>query len=233
MSVIVQSVWLGPRLSTMEQLCIRSYQAHGHEFHLYTYEDVEGVPEGTVIKDGRDIWLVNPDYYPSVICVSDFFRYRMLISKGGWYVDMDTVCLRPLDFECDYVFAAEDVLEDGSFLVCNNIIKAPAGSWFLWYLLGKLSGIDLSKWSWAATATGPMTAALYETGMDGGVFVPGVFNPIYHPHVPEFVSATPFDLGDAYTHHWWRGGWERRGLSTDATYHPDSLYERMKARYGV
>lgn len=49
---IVQSLWIGPRLSSMEWLSIRSFLEHGHEVHLFVYEDVEGVSEGTVVRRG-------------------------------------------------------------------------------------------------------------------------------------------------------------------------------------
>ena len=52
---IVQSLWIGTRLSVMEQLAIRSFLDHGHPFHLYTYGDVENVPAGTVVRPGTEI----------------------------------------------------------------------------------------------------------------------------------------------------------------------------------
>ena len=36
----------------MQQLCIRSYIDHGHEFHL-CLGPTQGVPEGTIIKDAN------------------------------------------------------------------------------------------------------------------------------------------------------------------------------------
>ena len=37
-SEIIQSLWIGPRLSNMEYLCIKSFIDFGHEFHLYTID---------------------------------------------------------------------------------------------------------------------------------------------------------------------------------------------------
>ena len=36
-SEFIQSLWIGPRLSNMEHLCIKSFIDHGHKFHLYIY----------------------------------------------------------------------------------------------------------------------------------------------------------------------------------------------------
>lgn len=52
---VIQSLWVHGRLSPMERLCIRSFLAHGHEFHLYAYGPLEGVPEGTRVVDAREI----------------------------------------------------------------------------------------------------------------------------------------------------------------------------------
>ena len=52
---IIQSLWVGERLSTMERLCLSSFVKNGHEVHLYTYSDVEGIPEGVQVKDGSEI----------------------------------------------------------------------------------------------------------------------------------------------------------------------------------
>ena len=55
MADLIQSLWIGPRLTTMEQLTIRSFLEHGHEFRLYVYDRVDGVPEGTVVCDGNEV----------------------------------------------------------------------------------------------------------------------------------------------------------------------------------
>ena len=37
-------------------------QFFSHDFHLYIYHSVEGIPENTTIKDGRDIKLKGSDF---------------------------------------------------------------------------------------------------------------------------------------------------------------------------
>ena len=55
MSSLVQSLWIGDRLSAMEQLCISSFLRQGHAFHLYVYQETAGIPAGTVVLDGNRI----------------------------------------------------------------------------------------------------------------------------------------------------------------------------------
>ena len=55
MKPVVQSLWIGNKLSLMEIYSIKSYLRLGYDFHLYTYEPVKNVPRGTKIKDGSKI----------------------------------------------------------------------------------------------------------------------------------------------------------------------------------
>src|ERR1700686_3230653 len=94
---IIQSVWIGPRLSAMESLCVRSFLYHGHAFHLYLYGPCEGVPKGTIVRDANEVITYSEVHrYRSTTIFSDFFRYMLLQKEiSGWYVDMDTIALRP------------------------------------------------------------------------------------------------------------------------------------------
>ena len=44
--VIVQSLWVGDRLSRMEHYSIKSFLTLGFEYHLYTYNHVDNIPKG-------------------------------------------------------------------------------------------------------------------------------------------------------------------------------------------
>ena len=47
---VIQSLWVGEKLSVMEILSISSFLQKGHPFHLYVYDDVKGVPDGVNIE---------------------------------------------------------------------------------------------------------------------------------------------------------------------------------------
>ena len=53
--VIVQSLWVGNKLSRMEHYSIKSFLKLGFTYHLYVYENVKNVPKGTIIKDANTI----------------------------------------------------------------------------------------------------------------------------------------------------------------------------------
>src|ERR1700675_312106 len=111
MSDVIQSLWVGPRLSAMERLSITSFLKNGHSYILYVYGPVEGVPEGVELKDANEILpsaaiFTYPDY-ATYSGFSNFFRYKLLLERGGWWVDTDIICLKPFIFDAEFVFSSE------------------------------------------------------------------------------------------------------------------------------
>ena len=136
--LVVQSLWVGNKLSRMEYYSIKSFLVLGYKFHLYTYEDVDNVPKGTIIKDANEI-MKQKDVFSlksSFLPFSDIWRYKLLHMKGGYWVDVDMIALRRFDFKEPFVFSSERTIQEGAYksaskLVPNiGILKAPAGSEF-------------------------------------------------------------------------------------------------------
>ena len=115
--VIVQSLWVGPRLSRMEYYSILSFLKLGYEYHLYTYEKVANVPKGTKIKDANDIMKQNEVFSlkASFLPFSDIWRYKLLYEKGGYWVDLDMIALKVFDFKQDFVFSSERTIQKGAY----------------------------------------------------------------------------------------------------------------------
>jgi|HubBroStandDraft_6_1064221.scaffolds.fasta_scaffold01118_3 glycosyltransferase involved in cell wall biosynthesis len=132
---IVHGLWIGQRLSKLELLTIHSFLRHGHEFHLWLYDDLETLlPDNVILENAEEILphsriFRRRDTDPetgvgrcSLGSFADLFRYKLLFERGGWWADMDVTCLRPFDFQTDYVFRSHRVG------VVNNIIKCPPRS---------------------------------------------------------------------------------------------------------
>jgi glycosyltransferase involved in cell wall biosynthesis len=143
---IVHGMWIGPTLSKMELLTIRSFVRHGHEFHLWAYDKIQTpLPPGVVLEDGNKIIpkkkifrKANTDSETGVgkgSCspFSDLFRYKLLYEKGGYWVDMDVTCLRPFNFKEPYVFRPHRVG------VVGNIMKCPPRSRLMKILYQKVA----------------------------------------------------------------------------------------------
>ncbi len=99
---VIQGLWIGDELSTMERLSIASFLAQGHPYHLYVYRPVSNVPLGTCLKDASEVLPESmifqyPDY-ASYAGFANYFRYKLLLERGGWWVDTDAVCLQTVRF---------------------------------------------------------------------------------------------------------------------------------------
>ena len=124
----VQSLWWG-ELSKVEWLCINSFLANGHPFHLYTYREIMGVPDGTTVLDAAEILpeslvfrLRKGNTRGSLTGFADWFRWQLLFMRGGWWVDMDLICLRPFEFNREIVFGMEN-----DFAPSIGAMRFPAG----------------------------------------------------------------------------------------------------------
>jgi hypothetical protein len=136
---IVHGLWIGDRLSLLEQLTITLFQNHGHEFHLWSYKPLENSPTGTVWRNAAEVLpessLFKFDGIPlaglpdggkgSLSHWSDQFQCKMLHEHGGIYSQMDIAVFAPLDFESPYMFAPHT---DRS--IAPVVMKTPKGSDF-------------------------------------------------------------------------------------------------------
>jgi hypothetical protein len=86
----VQGLWIGQRLSVMEQLSTRSFLANVHEYHLYVCGDVQDVPRGAVLKDAnaildrsRILTFQSGFGKNSNAGFADLSRHKLLATRGG------------------------------------------------------------------------------------------------------------------------------------------------------
>lgn len=224
---VIQSLWIGSRLSAMENLCIRSFLANGHSFHLYVYGPCENVPSGAVVLDANSVIPEKSiqDGYHRVNSAffSDMFRYILLQRSERWWVDMDTICLKPFDFKEEYVFASE-VSQDGlGMMVDNGILKAPKDS--------ELLRQSIARTLPTTFGPGMMTELTKELELRGFVKPISFFTPIMPWFIPDiFINPEKdFDLSGSHAVHLWNSSWKY--TDKDGAYDPRCLYERLKRRY--
>ena len=72
-----------------------------HKVYLWTYLDLEGVPDGVVVCDATKLMpkpVFNDWLQKGVLIehISDLIRLEALAKFGGWWADSDTLCLRPI-----------------------------------------------------------------------------------------------------------------------------------------
>lgn len=234
MNNTVQSLWVGDSLSTMEKLSINSFLKNGHEFHLYLYKDIE-VPPGTVIKDANEILPENSIFYygpaagqanGSVSAFSNLFRYEMLYKCGGFWVDLDVICLKHFDFSDSYVFHNSHYGEIGS-----DIIKSPVNSEVMKYAVERCLEKDLNNIK--HTEIGPMLVKecvekfnLVEYIKDVDVFSCLGWKYFFN------ITNPKFKIKDgAYAIHLWNEMWRRHKKDKDKVYSQGCVYEQLKSKY--
>jgi len=232
----VQSLWIGPQLSTLEQLVIRSFLANGHDFHLFTYEPVGGIPEGATVLDARSILppsrIFRYSGNGSLAGFSNFFRYRLLLENGGWWVDMDTVCLRPFEFSSvDYVVSSETFA--GAPVIDIAALKAPAGSPLVEYAWRVCESKDPAALRWGETGPRLLAEAVEHCGLTDYVLPPETFCPV--PYLAwESVLSPEANLNfgpETYAIHLWHELWRSSSRNKDAPYPAGCLFEKLKTRY--
>jgi len=235
MNQIIQGLWIGQELSVMEQLSLSSFLRHGHQYHLYVYDDVKNIPAGAVIQDGNEILPASRIFqykqHATYAGFSNFFRYKLLLERGGWWVDTDTVCLKPFDFSGEYVFSSE--IAQGREVINSGICKAPAGSQVMAHAWGVCEKKDPEQLVWGETGPRLMGAAVREFSLERYKQPAEVFCPVGYADWHKVLEpGADLKLGDcSYAIHLWNERWRAAGQDKNASYPEGCLYEQLKRRY--
>tara|TARA_R110000824_G_scaffold107055_1_gene252902 strand:+ start:8631 stop:9365 length:735 start_codon:yes stop_codon:yes gene_type:complete len=238
-SQIIQSLWIGNKLSQVEKLCISSYIHHGHEFHLYSYNDIDGLPQNCTIKDASDI-LPKEEIFSynvglgkgSYSAFSNYFRYKLLNLKGNWWTDTDIVCLKKFDFEDEYVFASEKTSSDGNHIT-SGVIKAPKDSLFSQKCYEFCREQDKDTLPWGVVGPKLVSKIVKELNIENFVKPWKFFNPIGFEQLGMIFDETfgNMKLDDSYAVHLWNEMWRRNNLDKNRKYEENCLFEKLKKKY--
>lgn len=255
--VLVQSLWVGNRLSRMEEKSIKSFLNLGYTFHLYTYEKVKNVPKGTIIKDGNSIMKFDEVFSlkSSFLPFSDIWRYKLLYEKGGYWVDLDMIALKVFDFDQDFVFSSERTIQEGAyksnakFNPNIGVLKAPPKSDFYKEAYEKCLEYNKKNKNDDKLKYMKMLRKLIKTYK----YEKYVFKPVYFCNLDWWNSKEAFMpltkhpkkygvpapsiksmFNKPYTVHFWRDRITKKyGLSLDEKYDKESLWELMITKLGI
>ena len=232
----IQGLWIGPEFSLMEQLSISSFLQNGHDYHLYVFDDVTNVPAGTVIRNANEILpearIFQYKGRPSYAGFSNFFRYKLLLERGGWWADSDTICLKPFDFPDEYVFSSE-TNHRGVEVINSGIMKVPSGSSIMAYAWKVCDDKDSSRLVWGEIGPRLMARAVKKFSLkrykkDSRVFCPVDYEKwqtVLQPDVGLSFDDRTFAV------HLWNEMWRLAGQDKNARYHEHCLYEKLKRTY--
>ena len=232
---IVQGLWIGPELSVMEQLSVASFLNNGHEYHLYVYDEVKNIPPAAVIRDGNEILdasnIFQYKHSPSYAGFANFFRYKLLLERGGWWADTDVVCLKPFDFVQEHVFATEMFRQ--SEVITSGVIKAPVGSEVMAYAWETCESKNPESLVWGETGPKLMDQAVRKFSLEKYRIPPNVFCPLGYQDwrkVLEPDGGTVIDP-NSYAIHLWNEKWRESQQDKNASYAYDCIYEQLKRKY--
>jgi Glycosyl transferase family 2/Alpha 1,4-glycosyltransferase conserved region len=124
-----QSFWYGEALSPYELFCLKSFIDNGHAVDLYTYDANLVAPEGVRICNAAElipqdeVFVYQPEGFGkgSPSAFSNVFRYKLLIEKGGWWIDTDVVCLTDRVPVVNEFFARQDA----DLVACGTMYFEP------------------------------------------------------------------------------------------------------------
>jgi len=228
----VQALWIGEQMGTMQRLSIASFLAHGHPIYLYTYRNVSGVPDGVEIFDANSVLDESEIFMHqegrekgSLGAFSDLFRYKILLERGGWWVDLDVVALRPFQTNREYVFGFEDAK-----LIGTAVIHVPAGSELIaqCYERARAAGKNIT---WSEIGPHLFTRTIRELGLVACAAPPVVFYPIPWQKCGLLTQPGGFLSRRSVGVHLWHQVWQWGPKDPEGVFPSDCIYEKLKRRY--
>jgi len=220
-NLTVNALWIGKNLSPTEILTIKSFLHHGHQFILWAYDKIETpVPEGTIVKDANEIFPRKHVFCykysnqfghgkGSYAGFSDIFRYKLLYLYGGWWTDMDVTCLKPLDFEDEYVFRTHHSLP-----MVGNIMKCPPNSKLMQRCFEEaVKKVDENNRDWHLPIQ-ILVDNVYNLGLEK--YIREFSNPDSWNLIRKFLKNSPELSTDWYIIHWVNEEWRRNKIAKNA-----------------
>jgi len=214
---------------------MRSFLINEHPFHLYIYEDVGNVPDGVIVKDAKEIlpegmiFKVRGGYSS----FSDFFRWKLVRDRGGWWTDTDTVCLKPFDFPSEYVFVGGLGAPGSNDCVSSGMFRAPAHSPVTEWAWGECQKMDPETMAWGEAGPPLITKAVHKFNLTNHIISGSLFFPVFYTEAPRaFISDIWWQIPEVpYSIHLFNEMWRLAGADKNAKYPEASLYEQLKRRF--
>ena len=236
--ITVNSLWIGTELGAIELLTIRSFIGRGHHIKLWLYDVLKTpLPDGVEICDANLILpkdkvfaYRNKNKYGhgkgSVAGFSDIFRYKLLYEKGGWWVDMDITCLKPLNFTEPYYFRKHHDL-----LLVGNVMKCPAHSELMLKCYEEAAAtVDENNTDWHKPID---ILNRHVTGLGLEKYIrEGHSNIDRWEKTNRLILTSQSPPADWYFIHWQNEEWRHRNLSRIRFYYR-SFIAHLLARYSL
>jgi hypothetical protein len=210
---------------------------------LYGYAAVANVPAGTVFRDAGEILPAAEIFYyqqgpgkGSVAAFANLFRYKLLLEKGGWWVDTDMVCLRPIDFAEPVVFASERY--DAGVQTTCSIMRLPAGHEVARLCYEAARREDRAKLTWGKTGPALLDRIVREQGLQPFTKAPEVFCPLNCNDWRALLAVKSKTLAqlitaESRTLHLYHEMWRRAGVGPEDAGAGATPFAELLRRHGL
>jgi hypothetical protein len=233
---IVNSLWIGKKLSPINIISINSFLQNGFKYNLYVYEEVENIPKGVNILDGNDIlpdsaiWYYGKGFNKgSPSSFSNEFRYTLLYKNGGLWADTDVVLLKKLELNDEFIFISE--MNNEKQLVTTSVIYSKESKQDIFKdCIDVIENIDKNN-----IIHGEIGPFLFDYKVREFDLMK------YVKPIDEFCSINWYDiyqffddseLVDGVTGlHLWQSRWKVDGFVEYKEYDKNCIYEQLKKKY--
>ncbi len=204
------SFWAGPPLSPYESACLRSFVRQGYSVTLYSYDPIEGLPDGVVQEDAArltprsDLGLFLYDGKPDLSHFADYFRYLLFRDTDQIWIDTDVLLLRPFDRDLPGTL----LTKEHETSLCNAVMRIDRRTHDLEELIRHARGLAGQPLRWGET--GPMLLStvfkrseMFEAAFGPELFYPVLYDVFWKVFLPEEREACEAACREAYTLHLW------------------------------
>ncbi|GAA3855876.1 glycosyltransferase [[Pseudomonas] carboxydohydrogena] len=241
----VRFFWVGPPLSAYEILSLKSFLGAGARVILYAYDKNLAVPDGVELRDAAEVLPLdilnryNSGNAKAWARHSDLFRYAMLEKFGGWYADLDVVCLADRLPQSEMYFGRASEAR-----IYAGLLKFPKGAAVLKDLIGEANrllpraGTMAEDEARAMIGTPLLSRMLQSHGLDrfaaptrDAYAIP--FNEALAFFDPEQCESLHARLEGCTFTHLWNGAWAALRIPRDYGPPRGSLLDVLFARFGI
>ena len=234
----VQMFWHGAPLSRMERLSMASFLAHGHPLDLYVYDEPLAVPAGVRLLEAQQLvsrnLLFRTRRTGSLAPFADWFRYRLLLERGGLWADAEQVNNAVLGMPAGHPLAAwmSAICEFPNRILPYDGLGARLRKW----RRRALHRDRRERLPWGELGPKGLTRAARHLGYLEQARPQRDFYPVpcqaWRVLFEDSVQSRSLSLADSYCVHLWNEMTRRqRDFQRDGSFAPDSPFEQLCRRY--
>lgn len=123
---LLNTLWIGPRLSSIHLACLLSAVRAGHKVRLFCYSPPENLPGEIETANAEDVLpeaeIMRHRNSGSPSLSSNRFRYLLFDRELGPWIDTDVFILKPLTSRNGYMMAWQD-----DELIGSAVLQLPRG----------------------------------------------------------------------------------------------------------